>query len=835
VPIDSALGKILARNSNKEVDINDESSFPAYADQAIREQVSSMSGKLGEHSKAHEKLEERLESLASRVLGNTSKLDELDLIKSRIEDHSEKVENIKEVEKTVHALNLSFVDLKHLVEKSLMKSKEVEDSNAELRHTFATLSGVAEKLETMRNEFFQHVAKIEEVSRSNKALEGVEHRVREDTKMMTEMREIISVSTSETRDALNAAKTIKDEANLVKNDVNKTFMMIEDSRKAMADTIVEAHNERIEMKKVNDEIRLEVSDVRSSVSELEKRALGAIQELGVSLMSQMQNFVDSKKADVEIEFRKAEEDAVRQVTASAKIAEEIVQKEVTHAEQVAKAALDAADQTMKKIEAADERLKEQEHAAEAAVDAAQRVIENELQRVQTDVVGMEQGLMQTVNQIEERVKQVENQLADEAANIQNELASASDVMRDQEFPMHTLTEIYGIDHPRAGQLVHPEYEQIEAEMPVEMPSHHHMASPEASADDPERTMVIERAEDEARKLHEQVVESQETLEREHAALEDEQRKADADFAVAKKLYNEAESVHHQVEAEEHQMNHLAALLNSQENEAMKHPNNENVVEAMEQTQAEIQQLESNLEIVKARSSELEAEYAQASAALERETSQLEQDNAQFQSDKQAALVYSQEEEQADSLLREATTAYMHSESDVSPPPMVVHTPHVVEDNFAYLNRTHSPPPAPVIEDNFAYLNRNHGSPVHPAPTMNMYESASRRASMDAASPPNRPMTAAEQYLGHYLPPANEEWRHGQTYFRGGSGGSLNEAQKREAESMAMKTLLKMGIKPPTEAYKKLLAFVRHEAEVANKFVFITEDVLEQVLLGRKSK
>jgi hypothetical protein len=810
VPLDSALGKILLRNADKNVDISDETSFPAYADQVIRDQVSSISSKLSEHSATNEKLQERIETLTSRVLGNSAKLDELAVIKARLDDHEETIMQVKEIEKNIHALNINSVDLKALVEKSLSKAHEIEVSNAELRQTFATLGGVAEKLETMRNEFFQHVAKIEEVSKSNLRLEGVEVRVKEDARMMLEMREVISEATSETKDALHAAKTTRDEADLIKNEVNKTFMMIEDSRKAMEDAIVTGHNEREEMKKAYELLKTETMGIKGGLEELEKRALSAIQEMGASLMSQMQSFVDAKKKDVELEFRRAEQESEKQVDASAKVAAEIVQKEVMHASEVAKAALAAATETMTKIDMGNEALKHQEQAAEAAVDAAQKVIENELERVQADVVGMERAAMETVEKIETRLKEVEDRLADEAANIQNELASASDVMKDQEYAVG----------PIEGHHVH-HHEEDEA--PIEE-SFEHVGH---SADDPERTMVVERAEEEARSLHNQVTESRETLAREEEALREEQRKADADYAVAKELYKEAEAAQKEVATEEREMNHLSTLLSAQETEAMKHPTNENVVEAMEQTQAEIQQLESNLEIVRERSSELEREYAKASEAVDKETQALEEDSSQFQSDKQAALVYTQEEEQADSLLRQATNAYMHSESDVSPP--LIH-PHFEEPEQFHL--------------------------PHHSPTMSEYEHAAHSASLDKAqhhvqhqyTDDREGWTDAEKYLGHRLKHVNVEdapWMKslGQAYARDGpvysgsmSGGSrsLNEAQKRETESLAMKTLLQMGIKPMSEGYKKLMAFVRQQAENAGKVVFITTDVIDHVLLGRKS-
>lgn len=820
VPLDSALGKILVRNANKNVDTTDETSLPAYADQVIRDQVSSISSKLGEHVASNEKIQERLETLTSRVLDNSAKLDELALIKARLDDHEETIMQVKDIEKTVKSINLSSVDLKSLVEKSLSKSHEIEESNAELRRTFATLSGVAEKLETMRNEFFQHVAKVEEVSKSNIRLEGVEVRVKEDARMMLEMREVISEATSETTDALHAAKAAREEADLIKNEVNKTFMIIEDSRKSMEDSIVTAHNEREELKKSYEILKTETQGVKGALEEIEKRALLAVQEMGASLMSQMQSFVDSRKKDVEIEFRKAEQESERGVDASAKIASEIVEKEVLHASEVAKAALEAANQTMGKVDVVKDALQHQKEAAETAVDAAQKVIENELERVQGDVLGMERAAMETVEKIETRLKEVEDRLADEAANIQNELASASDVMRDQDY----VAEPNNHGH----RAVEPEVEEGDREQERDVSP---QVAHEGSADDPERTMVVERAEEEARTLHNEVIESRETLAREEEALREEQRKADGDYAVAKELFKEAQAAQNEVMTEEREMNHLSTLLSAQETEAMKHPNNENVVEAMEQTQAEIQQLESNLEIVKERSSELEQEYARASEAVEKETQALEQDSSQYQSDKQAALVYSQEEEQADSLLRQATNAYIHSQSDVSPPTMVNHHAEPLET-------LHTAPPR-------YSQTTDHRAATHSASVDAANHDVQHHNSHEATDD-KEGWTAAEKYIGYRLNKGTSEehaaWKKSiddqlsnrrKQSVEGGSR-SLNEAQKRETESIAMKTLLKMGIKPMTEAYKKLMAFVRHEAEDAGKAVFITTDVIDQVLLGRKS-
>ena len=814
IPRDTALGKIILRNSHKTaIDIPDESSFPAYADQLIRDQVSAVSAKLQVNNDTLSKLSERVESLATHLLGSKTKLDEIDVLRSRIEDHEEKVNSSMDMKKSFLAMNLNVKTMESDFKRAMELVHENAESNAQLKDMFATLSGVSEKLETMRSEFFQHAARVEEVSKSNKALEGIESRVKDDIRLMSQLRESMAETSAASKDTLHAARVIKDEAEALKSEVGHTFLLVEDTRKTLQMTLEESRESHAEIKSYHEKLTEEMARVNYSIVELEKKALNSVEaklhEVEQAFVSAEQeaeshikkamNTLEEKEHQVVQVFLSAEQEAEAHVKKSAEVASEIVEKDAMRAENAAKSVIEAANLTMEKMEKVEEKLKAEEHEAEQAVQNAEAIIEKELERVQADVVGMENAASATVEQIEGRVTEVERQLADEATNIQNTLGVATDVMETQHTEGHHHSEIP--EHMHAQFAPGP--------------------TPTMEADDPERTMVIERAQEEARSLHQQVSDTQNTLKHEEQVLHDEQSKADADYAVAQDIRKQANEMERELEKEMRQISQLSGQLNQEETNAVKHPENQQIVESMEETQAEIQQLENNVEIIKERTDELEQQYNEAAQALEVETAHLQSDADQYHSDKQAALVYAQEGEQADALLREASEAYrgVSPNSHVPVVPFAEeHVSHVPVVPFAEEHVSHVPV-VPFVE------------PPQHAREQEMYEHAAHQAAAMQAN--NRPMTAAEKYLGHYLPQnyADPYYERPPPLYRfAGGSKSLSEAQKREAESYAMKSLLARGIKPATEGYKKIMSFVRSEAENAHKVVQVTNELIEKVLI-----
>jgi hypothetical protein len=61
-----------------------------------------------------------------------------------------------------------------------------------------------------------------------------------------------------------------------------------------------------------------------------------------------------------------------------------------------------------------------------------------------------------------------------------------------------------------------------------------------------------------------------------------------------------------------------------------------------------------------------------------------------------------------------------------------------------------------------------------------------------------------------------------------SGGSVNEAQKREIENRAMRELLRRGIRPGQDVYKSAMKFVRHSLDFGGQVVHVTDDLLHNL-------
>lgn len=691
----SPLGKIIARSEARggSPSVPPEPSFPAYADQLIRDQVSAITAALKENRAAI-----ALESAR--------------------------------VDKLMEAL------------------AELEGRHAAHREDTARHG------ETLA----RHAAVHEQVL-------GAEGRVRKEMRTMTTMHDGMARVSASGETARAAARRAADEALNSQVEIGKAAQLVQDSVETLRGSIEELRSKQQES---SSEHQRSIEDLRQRQASFGNERAEIAQEIA-ALHKQLAEAENKSRAMID-EMSRQTVEKLRAAEAAAAASAHSAAVELAESLTNAKAAMDQAQQvageaTATALEAA-ENLRNVERDATESVEKAVVAIQSEIKRVKTEAGEMHDEEVAHVSELAQRVLEVEEQMKDAAAGIEAQVGAA-------------LAQAANLEEIASTRAVEERQEEGFAFSALEQhPQPHHQPHEYPAPVDPESAVLVERATDDAQRLHRDALRAQETLESERAALLQEQRQADVDYATAQSLRHEGEQAARSVDSALHELNVLNSRLVKQEAAATRNPNNEQLVAALEATQQMIEQVAEDAHHNKEKADQLAEEYAIAAEKVERESLQLEKDGRLLKSDETAAHVLEQEGHDADGSLREAAA-------------LVAPHDHVVGSHGAPLAFFGSPP-----------------SPrAHAAWT---------------------PTTAVERYLGHPLPHDSVDGSYRQPLF-GGGARALSEAQKCACEGFAMKALVKRGIKPQSQGYKLVMAHVREQMDEHGVCVQVTNDVITRLI------